>query len=171
MRSTRINVRRTVTLSLLVAVALILSYVESLIPPFIAVPGVKIGLANAVTVFALYLLDIKGAVIISLLRVSLASLLFGNPVSFIYSLAGALLSIVAMLSLRRINFFSTVGVSAVGGVAHNVGQVVVAALIMENSGLLYYLSPLVVAGVIAGAAIGVVSAVLVDKLAGIIKKL
>lgn len=171
MRSTRINVRRTVTLSLLVAVALILSYVESLIPPFIAVPGVKIGLANAVTVFALYLLDIRGAVIISLLRVSLASLLFGNPVSFIYSLAGALLSIVAMLSLRRINFFSTVGVSAVGGVAHNVGQVVVAALIMENSGLLYYLSSLVVAGVIAGAAIGVVSAVLVDKLAGIIKKL
>lgn len=171
MKKIKIDVRRTVTLSLLVSVALILSYVESLIPPFIAIPGVKIGLANSVTVFALYLLDIRSAVIISVLRVSLASLLFGSPVTFIYSIVGAALSILVMALLRRIDSFSAIGVSALGGVAHNLGQVAVAALIMENAGLLYYFSLLIVAGVAAGAAIGVISALLVSKIEPIIKKL
>ena len=171
MKKIKIDVRRTVTLSLLVSVALMLSYVESLIPPFIAIPGVKIGLANSVTVFALYLLDIRSAVIISVLRVSLASLLFGSPVTFIYSIVGAALSILVMALLRRIDFFSAIGVSALGGVAHNLGQVAVAALIMENAGLLYYFSLLIVAGVAAGAAIGVISALLVSKIEPIIKKL
>lgn len=171
MKKIKLDVRRTVTLSLLVSVALMLSYVESLIPPFIAIPGVKIGLANSVTVFALYLLDIRCAVIISVLRVSLASLLFGSPVTFIYSIVGAALSILVMALLRRIDFFSAIGVSALGGVAHNLGQVAVAALIMENAGLLYYFSLLIVAGVVAGAAIGVISALLVSKIEPIIKKL
>ncbi|MBQ8879302.1 MAG: Gx transporter family protein [Clostridia bacterium] len=171
MKKIKLDVRRTVTLSLLVSVALMLSYVESLIPPFIAIPGVKIGLANSVTVFALYLLNIRSAVIISVLRVSLASLLFGSPVTFVYSIVGAALSILVMALLRRADFFSAIGVSALGGVAHNLGQVAVAALIMENAGLLYYFSLLIVAGVVAGAAIGVISALLVSKIEPIIKKL
>ena len=167
----KLDVRYSVTLSLLVAIALILSYVESLLPPFIAIPGVKIGLANSVTVFAMYLLDLRGAAIISALRVSLAALLFGSPLTLVYSMVGAVLSIVVMALLKRIDFFSAIGVSALGGVAHNLGQVLVAALIMENAGILYYFSLLIVAGVIAGAAIGVVSAVLVSKLEPIMKKM
>ena len=152
------------TLALLVAVGMILSYIESLVPPLVAVPGVKIGLSNIATVFALYALGVPSAISVSLLRVCLSALLFGNSVSFIYSLSGAALALLFMALLRRVGLFSSVGVSVVGGVAHNAGQVLAAVLVMENAAISYYLVPLAVSGTLAGVAVGIASGLLVKKI-------
>ena len=158
------DTRRLALLSALIAVAMILSYVESQIPAFVAVPGVKIGLSNIATVFALYTLGPSAAVTVSLVRVCLSALLFGNTVSLIYSLAGAALALAVMLVLMRIRLFSELGVSVGGGVAHNAGQVIAACLVMENAAISVYLAPLAVSGVIAGVAVGVASGLLVKRL-------
>jgi heptaprenyl diphosphate synthase len=150
--------------AMLVAFAMILSYVESLVPPLVAIPGVKLGLANIATVFVLYCLGERYAVSVSLMRVVLSSLLFGNAVSLVYSLAGAVLSLIFMILLRRIGIFTAVGVSAAGGVAHNAGQIICAALIMENAGLTYYLAPLTVTGVISGCVIGIAAGFVLGRM-------
>ena len=158
------DTRRLAVLSALIAVAMILSYVESQIPAFVAVPGVKIGLSNIATVFAFYTLGPSAAVTVSLVRVCLSALLFGNTVSLIYSLAGAAFALAVMLVLMRIGLFSELGVSVGGGVAHNAGQVIAACLAMENAAISVYLAPLAVSGVIAGVAVGVASGLLVKRL-------
>lgn len=150
--------------SMLVAVAMILSYVESLVPPLVAVPGVKIGLSNIVTVFALYTLGIKSAFCVSLVKVSLSALLFGNVASFIFSLSGAMLSLFVMVILTRVGPFSHIGVSALGGVFHNVGQIIAAVFVLKNTGIIYYLAPLVISGTLAGVGVGVVAGILVGRL-------
>lgn len=167
----KIILRRCVTVSMLVAAAMVLSYVESLIPPIVPIPGVKIGLANSVTLFALYSLSIKEAGAISLVRVCLSALLFGNAVGLLYSASGALLSFVMMALLSRSRIFSCVGVSVVGGVAHNVGQVLAAMAVMQTPWLITYLAPLLISGVIAGAGIGILSGILIKKTATLLKKL
>lgn len=160
----RAETKRLALGAMLVAFAMILSYIESLVPPLVAIPGVKLGLANIATVFVLYCLGERYAVAVSLLRVVLSSLLFGSAVSLIYSLTGAVLSLVFMILLRRIGIFTPVGVSAAGGVAHNAGQIICAALIMENAGLTYYLAPLTVAGVITGCVIGIAAGFVITKI-------
>lgn len=160
----RAETKRLALGAMLVAFAMILSYIESLVPPLVAIPGVKLGLANIATVFVLYCLGERYAVAVSLLRVVLSSLLFGSAVSLIYSLTGAVLSLVFMILLRRIGIFTPVGVSAAGGVAHNAGQIICAALIMENAGLTYYLAPLTVAGVITGFVIGIAAGFVIAKI-------
>ena len=160
----RAETKRLALGAMLVAFAMILSYIESLVPPLVAIPGVKLGLANIATVFVLYCLGERYAVAVSLLRVVLSSLLFGSAVSLIYSLTGAVLSLVFMILLRRIGIFTPVGVSAAGGVAHNAGQIICAALIMENAGLTYYLAPLTVAGVITGCVIGIAAGFVIAKM-------
>ncbi len=147
----------------LVALAMILSYIESLVPAFIAVPGVKLGLANSVGVFALYFLGWQYAAGISLVRVLLSSLLFGSPVSLIYSLSGALLSLLGMVIIKRLPLFSTVGVSTVGGVLHNMGQTA-AACIVIGSGAIFYLPMLIISGVAAGVVIGVISGIILARM-------
>ena len=142
---------------------MILSYVESLIPPLIPIPGVKIGLANIAVVFALYTLGWRSAFVISLVRVILSSLLFGSTVSMAYSAAGAVLSLSVMLLLMRVGVFSEVGVSVAGGVMHNVGQILMASLILESYGIWSFILPLMISGTLAGTAIGAVSALLVKK--------
>ena len=159
----KIDTKKLTTLSILVSVAMILSYVESLVPPLVAVPGVKLGLSNIATVFALYTLGAPAAVTVSLLRVMLSSLLFGNFVSLIYSLSGAILALSFMVLLRRTAAFSSVGVSVVGGVAHNAGQIIAACIVMENAAISLYLPPLILSGTVAGVAIGIASGVLVKK--------
>ncbi len=158
------DVKRLTTLSALIAVAMILSYVESLIPAFVAVPGVKVGLSNIATVFALYTLGAPAAVTVSLVRVCLSALLFGNFVSLIYSLSGAVLALAVMIILRRLGLFSEIGVSVAGGVMHNAGQVIAACLIMENAAISAYFAPLALSGIIAGIAVGVASGLLVKRL-------
>ena len=151
-------------MGLLVALAMILSYVESLIPAFVAVPGVKVGLANIVVIFALYTLGPVEALTVSLLRVILSSFLFGSVLSLLYSLSGALLSLGGMIVMKKLKIFSTLVVSVTGGVLHNVGQILVAWLVLETDVLLYYLPVLILSGVVTGAVIGIIGALVIKRL-------
>ena len=147
---------------LLTALALVLSWLESLLPP-LGAPGVKLGLPNLAVVFALYRLGWKDACVISLVRVVLVTLLFGNGAALAYSVAGAALSLSLMGLLKKTGKFSSVGVSVAGGVAHNAGQILVAMALLETSRLAWYLPVLWVSGTIAGVLIGIVSGVLVKR--------
>lgn len=160
----KLDTKKLTTLSLLVAVAMILSYIESLIPVFVAVPGVKLGLSNIATVFALYTLGWPAAIAVSLVRVCLSALLFGNIPSLAFSLAGAVLALAAMIPLSRVNLFTGIGVSVVGAIMHNVGQISCAAIVMETLGVTYYLIPLLISGTIAGVVIGIISGILVERI-------
>ena len=144
------------------AIAMILSYIEFLLPPiFSAVPGIKMGLANVIIIFLLYKLDFKSALAVSFVRVCLSSLLFGTSLTFLYSFCGAMLSICLMLVAKRIGCFSTVGVSIVGGVSHNLGQIAVAMLVLRTYEIGYYMAVLAVSGTIAGVFIGLTAAFLI----------
>ena len=156
--------KRIARYGLLIALALILSYVESLLPVFVAVPGVKMGLPNIVIMFALYSLGVKDAAIISQIRVVLAGALFGSVFSMLYSAAGAVLSLAVMAVLLKTKRFSPVGVSVAGGVAHNAGQIIVAILVTETAQLIYYLPVLCISGIAAGILIGVVSGIIINRL-------
>ena len=147
---------------LIIALALVLSYVESLLPP-LWVPGMKLGLPNLAVVFALYRLSWKDACVISLVRVVLVTLLFGNGAALAYSVAGAVLSLAVMGLLWKTGKFSQVGVSVAGGVAHNAGQILVAMALLETARLAWYLPVLWISGTVAGVLIGVVSGVLVRR--------
>lgn len=150
-------------LGLLVALSMMLAFIESQIPPLVAIPGIKIGLPNIVVVFVLYKIGWKQAMGISLVRVILVSLLFGSVISLSYGLCGAILSLSGMIVLKKYTSFSTVSVSVVGGVLHNVGQIAVACFLTNTAELVYYLPMLLISGTIAGIAIGVISAILVNK--------
>lgn len=148
---------------LLTALALVLSWVESLLPP-LGAPGVKLGLPNLAIVFALYRLGLKDACVISLVRVVLVTLLFGNGAALAYSIAGAALSLALMGLLKNTGKFSSVGVSVAGGVAHNAGQILVAMALLETSRLAWYLPVLWVSGTVAGVLVGVISGILVKRI-------
>ena len=156
--------RKIARMGLLVALAMILSYVESLIPAFVAVSGVKVGLANIVVIFALYTLGPVEALTVSLLRVILSSFLFGSVLSLLYSLSGALLSLGGMIVMKKLKIFSTLVVSVTGGVLHNVGQILVACLVLETDVLLYYLPVLILSGVVTGAVIGIIGSLVIKRL-------
>ncbi len=144
------------------AIAMMLSYIEFLLPPlFSAVPGIKMGLANVIIIFLLYKLDFKSALAVSLVRVCLASLLFGTALTFLYSLSGALLSLALMLLAKRLGWFSTVGVSMLGGVSHNLGQIAVAMLVLRTREIGYYMAVLAVSGTLAGVFVGLTAAFLI----------
>lgn len=148
-----------------IALALVLSYIEVILPPVLpAVPGVKMGLPNIIIVFLLYRRGPAFAAMVSLLRILLVSLLFGNAMALMYSLAGGVLSLLVMILLRRSRILSTVGVSVVGGVAHNVGQILMAMLLLETAELGYYLAVLTVTGTVAGIAIGLCGSLLINRI-------
>ena len=146
--------RRVALYGMLTALAFILSYVESLVPVTVGIPGVKLGLANLVVVIALYTLDLKGAFVISVVRIVLSGLTFGGLFSMLYSLAGGLLSFAVMAILSRKKLFGTVGVSVCGGVAHNIGQLLVAMAVLETESVWYYFPVLLISGSVAGVLIG-----------------
>ena len=148
----------------LLALALALSWVESLIPLSFAVPGVKMGLPNLVVVFALYRLRARDAVVLSLLRVLLVSLLFGNFFALAYSAAGAALSLLVMIGLKASGKFGLTAVSVAGAVAHNLGQILVAIFVLETARLVWYLPALLVSGTVAGICIGLLSAFLMKRI-------
>ena len=150
--------------AIFLALALILSYVESLIPFFFGVPGMKLGLPNLVIVLILYCMGTKEAYLISIVRVLLAGFLFGNLFSIGYSLAGALLSLTIMMLLKRTNKFKVITVSAVGGICHNIGQLIVAALVVESYNIFYYTPVLLIAGLSTGIIIGLISQELILRL-------
>lgn len=151
-------------LGLCTALAMILSYVEVLLPPlFPAVPGIKMGLANIVIIFLLYRKGAVSALCVSLVRIILVSMLFSNMMAFLYSVAGAVLSLGVMALLFRLNILSPTGVSVSGGVTHNLGQVLVAMLLLDTSELFYYMAVLTVTGTLAGILVGVCGSILVKK--------
>ena len=154
MGSRNSKARRVALYGMLTALAFILSYVESLVPVTLGIPGVKLGLANLVVVIALYTLDLKGAFIISVVRIVLSGLTFGGLFSMLYSLAGGLLSFAVMAILSRKKVFGTVGVSVCGGVAHNIGQLLVAMAVLETESVWYYFPVLLISGSVAGVLIG-----------------
>lgn len=156
--------KKITVMALTIALAMILSFVESQIPAFVAIPGVKIGLANIAVVFALYKLGRKEAIGVSLIRVALVSLLFGNFASLFYSLAGAALSLTGMLLLKSCKHVSTLAVSVTGGVLHNIGQIAMACILLETNVIAYYLPFLVLSGTIAGVVIGLLAAILIQRI-------
>ena len=139
---------------LLVALALILSWVEALVPAFFAVPGMKLGLTNLVVLVALFRMGERAAVAVNVLRILLAAMLFGSFYALAYSLAGGLLSGAAMIALKRSGRFHMLGISVAGGLAHNLGQILTAMVLMETWQLVSYLPVLWISGMAAGLAIG-----------------
>ena len=156
--------KKIAAMGLLVALAMVLSWVEQLVPLSVQVPGVKLGLANLAVIFALYRLGARAAWTVSLLRVALVSITFGNAYSLWYSLAGAVLSLLVMGLLRKTGKFSLLGVSVAGAVSHNLGQIAVAAAVLGAASMAYYLPVLLVSGTAAGVCVGAVAAILVRRI-------
>ena len=148
---------KTALYGMLIALAFVLSFVETLIPISLGVPGVKLGLANLVTVVGL--------------RIVLVAFTFGNVFSMMYSFGGWALSILLMILCKKREWFSSVGISVIGGVGHNIGQLCVAALVVKQAGVFVYLPVLLIAGTAAGLVIGLVGGLIVERLPRFIKKL
>ena len=149
----------------MIALAFIFSYVETLIPfEMIGIPGIKLGLANLVVVVALYTMRTRDAFVISIVRILLVGFTFGNPYSAIYGLAGGLLSFTVMAILKKLDLFGSFGVSMVGGICHNAGQLIVAMIVVENVNLMYYMPILGISGAITGAVIGIVAEMIVVRI-------
>lgn len=146
------------------ALALIFSYVETLIPIQFGIPGVKLGLANLVIVAVLYKATLKEAYLLTVVRVLLAGFIFGNYFSIIYSLAGALLSLSVMALLKRAGGFSVIGVSIAGGVFHNIGQLLIAMAVVETFQVVYYVPALLVAGLLTGCVNGILTREMLKRL-------
>ncbi|MBQ8683382.1 MAG: Gx transporter family protein [Clostridia bacterium] len=156
--------RKTALYGLLVALAFIFSYIEVLVPIPVGIPGIKLGLANGVTLTALYLLRPADALAVSVLRILLAGLTFGSPMTMLYSLCGGLLSFAVMWLCRRSDRFSVVGVSIAGGVSHNIGQLALAAVVLATPAVAWYAPVLLVTGTVTGALIGLVCRLLLPRL-------
>lgn len=158
------STKRLATDAMFLTLALVVSYIEVLIPIPIGIPGVKLGLANGVIMVLLFFTTWKRTLEISVIRVILAGFLFGNPMTIAYSLAGGILSLIIMGILKKMDGFSPVGISVAGGVAHNLGQLSVAVILMENTKIYYYAPVLLITGTIAGVIIGILSGLLVKKI-------
>ena len=160
----RNNTKKLTTLAIIISLALILSFIESRIPAFVAIPGIKVGLANIAVIFTLYKIGTKEAIAVSILRVILVSFLFGTPVSLIYSVTGAIFSLTVMIILKKLTPLTEVTVSVSGGIMHNVGQMTAASFMLSTNVVTYYLPFLLISGTIAGIAIGIASAILVKRI-------
>ncbi len=155
--------KKVAMLGLTIALAMIMSYIEVLVPLSFAVPGIKMGLANIVIIFVLYKFGIKEAALVSLIRVILVSLLFSNVMAMWYSLAGAVLSLSVMWVLKKIDKFSVIGVSVAGGVMHNVGQIIMAIILLGAEQIALYLPVLIITGTVTGIVIGIVSGLVINR--------
>ncbi|MBR2875882.1 MAG: Gx transporter family protein [Clostridia bacterium] len=162
----RNKTKRVALLGVLTSVALVLSYLEAMLPPIsTAAPGIKMGLPNIIIVFLLYRFGVKEAATVSFIRVFLVAAFFGgNIMTLAYSTAGAVLSLVLMTLFKKINIFSVVGVSIIGGISHNLGQIMVAIFLFKTVQIGYYMIVLSVTGTLAGIIIGFIGSVLIKKL-------
>jgi heptaprenyl diphosphate synthase len=156
--------KKVAFLGLSITLAMVFSFVESQIPPLMAIPGMKVGLPNLVMVFLLYKVGWKETVIVSLIRIFLVSLLFGNIQTLTFSIAGAVLSLLVMILLKKTNLFSCITVSIMGGICHNVGQIIAACLWTQTAQIAYYLPFLMISGTASGAVIGLISGIIVKRL-------
>lgn len=161
--------QRIAVIGVISAFAIILSYIESLISFNFFVPGVKLGLANLAVVMVMYIFGNREAIIVNLIRILIVGLLFTNLFSILFSIAGAVISFLLMVLAKRTGKLSVMGVSVIGGVSHNIGQIIVAAFVVETYSVIYYVPVLIVAGVVTGMINGIVSETLVKYLRGILK--
>ena len=150
--------------ALMAALALIFSYIEVLIPFNFGIPGIKLGIANLVIIVALYYLGTRYALLINVIRILIGGLLFSGVFGMLYSMAGALLSMLVMVLVKKCWLFSVTGVSMAGGVAHNLGQLLVAAFLVSNLKIFVYFPVLVISGVVSGAVIGILAYLVLKKL-------
>ena len=155
-------VRKISVISLFSAFAILLCYVETFIPS-IGIPGAKLGLANIAVVLALYLLDAESAIIVNVVRIVIVGLLFGSLISISFALAGAFVSLTVMIILKKCFNFSIITVSIFGGFFHNVGQVIVAKILVDNYSVLYYMPILLIIGIVTGLIIGVLAKILYER--------
>ena len=156
--------RKTAYLGLYCGAAILLSYVEGLIPVFTAIPGMKLGLPNLAVVTALYFYSWREAALVSVVRIAVVGLLFGNLFSVCFSLAGGFLSLLLMALVKWTGLLDCTGVSMVGALGHNVGQIAAAVLLVENVRVAYYFLPLAITGLAAGVAIGLLSGMMLRRL-------
>lgn len=154
---------------MLIALAMVLSYVEALIPVPFPVPGMKLGLANLVTIVGLYTVSVPGTAAVALLRIVLVGFTFGNMSSMLYGLAGGSVSLILMVILKKTGWFSQTGVSVVGGIGHNIGQLCIAVWVTKQPGVLVYLPALLLAGTAAGGVIGIVGGLVAGRVRSITK--
>lgn len=164
------SAKKTAFYGMFLALALVAGYIEQLIPINLGIPGVKLGLANIVTMLLLYIVGVPAACLISVLRILLSGFLFGSGFAMVYSAAGAAMSMLVMALLKKTKKFSSVGVSVAGGIFHNVGQIIVAMIVLETKALAYYLPILILSGLVAGILIGILSEILTKRLNPIIKQ-
>lgn len=158
------NIKKLALYGMLIALAMILSYVESIIPIIIPIPGIKLGLANLVVIVCLYTLGTRAAVIISILRVFLISFTFGNAAALMFAISGACFSLICMLIALKTEKFSSAGVSIIGGISHNIAQILVAVSILENILIFSYLPYLMIAGLVTGLLIGILANLIIKRI-------
>lgn len=150
------NSRKITIISLLVCLGLILSYFEMLIPPIVPFPGIKLGLSNLPVLIALYYFSYKESIYVAILKVILVATLFTGINGFMYAFAGTILSLIIMMFLHKIGKNSIIGVSFSGAVFHNLGQILVACILLDNFKIFYYFPPLIIGGLVSGTIIGIV---------------
>ena len=156
--------KRVTFLGLSIALAMILSFVEHQIPALVAIPGIKVGLPNIVMVFLLYRVGWKETVIVSIIRIILVSMLFGNIQTMTFSIAGAVLSLLGMILLKKVKCFSCVAVSVTGGILHNIGQIIAAIFWTGTVEIAFYLPALLISGTVAGTLIGILAGMMVKRM-------
>lgn len=162
------NTRKICIMSMMIALAAVCGYIESILPIYLGVPGAKPGFANIVIVLVLYLYGNREAILCNLLRILIVGFLFGSLYSILYSITGAVFSISAMALLRKSKGFTMIGVSIAGGVMHNVGQLFIAAIVLKTSGIIFYLPALLIAGCITGLAVGILDKILLYPIQNIV---
>lgn len=160
----QLHTKRMTLLASLSAIGILLGYLESFIVLPIRIPGIKLGLSNCITIIAIYLFGPVEGLIVLFVRVLLSGLLFGSLFSLIYSLSGALLSFVIMVAIYRNSRISCIGVSVVGGVSHNIAQLIAASVLLESGEIFVYLPVLIIAGVFAGFVVGIISKYLINRI-------
>jgi hypothetical protein len=158
------NIKKLALYGMLIALAMILSYIESLIPVLIPIPGIKLGLANLVVIICLYTLGGRAAIFVSIIRIFLIAFTFGNVAALMFAISGASLSLVCMLIAIKLDKFSTGGISIIGGISHNIGQILVAVIILKNALIFSYLPYLMIAGIVTGLLIGILASLIINRI-------
>lgn len=162
--------RRVALYGMLIALAFVFSYVEAMIPLPVFVPGMKLGLANLVSVVGLYSVGLAGTALVAMVRIVLVGFTFGNTFSMLYGLAGGTASMAVMILARKSGWFSPVGVSILGGIFHNAGQLIIAALVVRTTGVFVYFPALLASGVITGTVIGLLGGWIVERIRPMIRQ-
>ncbi len=159
----KVSGKSTALMAMFAALAIVFSYVEFLIPISIGIPGIKLGLANVGIILALYILGGREAFVVNFIRIVVMALFFGNIYSFAFSITGGLLSVIVMILLKKLKCFNILMISIIGAVTHNIGQLLVAYVVIQRVGVFIYFPILIIAGIITGVLIGYISGMVIKK--------